>query len=73
MPMIWSLGMRFWFDAGVYLLSADILVGDLDAGSATNRVVIQGATNCTGQGTILDRQVGSGDTASIRLLVYGGY
>ncbi len=49
-----------YVDTGTYLLSQTLTVGDLDAGTASNRVVIQGSTNRVAGGTVFNRQTGAG-------------
>jgi len=53
-------GDVIYVDTGNYALTAEINIGDLDAGTASNRVVIQGSTNSVGGGTVFDRG-GSGN------------
>lgn len=49
-----------YVDTGTYLLSAAVEVGDLDAGTLDEPVVIQGSTNQIAGGTVFNRQTGSG-------------
>lgn len=56
-----------YVDTGHYLLTADIVIDDLDSGSATNHVTIQGSTNEVAGGTVLNRQVAGGGTHVIVL------
>lgn len=59
-------------DTGEYKLTADIRVDDLDSGSGTNRVTIQGSTNWAAGGTVINRQVSAAGTAAIRLDLASG-
>ncbi|MBP7828581.1 MAG: right-handed parallel beta-helix repeat-containing protein [Kiritimatiellae bacterium] len=59
-------------DTGEYLLTDDIGINDLDSGSGTNRVTIQGSTNWLAGGTVLNRQISGGNTAVIRLKAAAG-
>ncbi|HIE11712.1 MAG TPA: hypothetical protein EYP62_08865, partial [Kiritimatiellae bacterium] len=60
-------GDIIYVDTGEYDLNSDILIGDLDAGDQTNRVVFQGSTNYAAGGTVLDRQVAGEDIYGIHL------
>lgn len=55
-----------YVDTGVYPLIAPVLIGDLDAGALTNRVIIQGSTNRVAGGTTFDRQSTSGNALHIQ-------
>ncbi|MBU1694035.1 MAG: right-handed parallel beta-helix repeat-containing protein [Verrucomicrobia bacterium] len=56
-----------WVDTGEYLMTSDIVITDLDSGSGTNRITLQGSTNWAAGGTVLNRQVTGVGTAVIRL------
>jgi len=56
-----------YVDTGNYLLTDSVSIGDLDSGSGTNRITVQGSTNRLSTGTVLDRQVNAGGTSVIRL------
>jgi hypothetical protein len=61
-----------YVDTGVYPLDEDLVVGDLDSGFGTNYVTIQGSTNYSAGGTLLDRQVGGGEADVIELSLAEG-
>ncbi|HDL77819.1 MAG TPA: hypothetical protein ENG36_03530, partial [Lentisphaerae bacterium] len=52
-------GDVIYVDTGDYILYSDLVIGQFDAGEATNRLVIQGSTNAAAGGTVIDRQSGS--------------
>ncbi len=56
-----------YIDTGIYPLTADIVLNDLDSGNATNHVYIQGSTNEAAGGSVLNRQVAGGGTHAIFL------
>jgi len=56
-----------YIDTGEYFLSQAITVSELDAGSGTNRVTLQGSTNLAMGGSVMNRQVNQGDSAALRL------
>ena len=56
-----------YVDTGLYPLSQDLTIGDLDSGNATNHVTIQGSTNYADGGSVLDRQIPGGGTRGILL------
>ncbi|HDL77548.1 MAG TPA: hypothetical protein ENG36_02130, partial [Lentisphaerae bacterium] len=60
-------GDIIYVDTGEYDLDSDILIGDLDAGDATNPVVFLGSTNYAAGGTVLDRQVAGEEIYGIHL------
>lgn len=62
-----------YVDTGYYPLGSEVLIGDLDAGSATNRILIQGSTNLAAGGSVLDRQSPEDDTVALRLHETAGY
>ena len=59
-------GDTVYVDTGTYLLTAAILLGDLDAGQSTNRVVFQGSTNLPAGGTVINRQTTSGNAIHLQ-------
>lgn len=65
-------GDRVLVDTGVYKLSADIVVGDLDAGVVTNYVTIEGSTNSVAGGTVVNRQLATTNTCAILLYQTSG-
>ncbi len=65
-------GDMVYVDTGNYLLNENTVVGDLDAGSSTNRVVIQGSTNVAAGGTVLDRQGAGASSYAVHLFETAG-
>lgn len=65
-------GDRVLVDTGVYNLTADITVGDLDAGAAASFVTIEGSTNAAAGGTLINRQVATTNTSVFRLYQTAG-
>lgn len=65
-------GDRVLVDTGTYNLTADITVGELDAGSATNLVTIQGSTNSAAGGTVINRQLAVTNASAILLSLTAG-
>jgi hypothetical protein len=61
-----------YMDSGTYPLNGEVLMGVLDAGSAANRVIIQGSTNrtCPEGRTVIDGQTLSGN--ALRLFQTAG-
>lgn len=60
-------GDRVFVDTGTYNLTSDITIGDLDAGSSSNMVVIEGSTNLFAGGTLINRQLATTNTAAVRV------
>ena len=55
-----------YIDTGLYPLGTAVVVGEFDAGAATNRVIFQGSTNLAAGGTVFDRQTGGGDALHLQ-------
>jgi parallel beta-helix repeat protein len=64
-------GDRIFVDTGTYNLSANVVIGELDAGTVSNRVVIQGSTNAAAGGSVLDRQAPESSVA-VQIYESGG-
>lgn len=60
-------GDRIYVDTGNYNLVADIVITDLDSGTATNPVRIIGSYNRAAGGSVFNRQVPGGGTRVFRL------
>lgn len=56
-----------YIDTGVYNMTEEIALGDLDSGSGTNRITLQGSTNYAAGGSVMNRQVLQGSTVALRL------
>ena len=54
-----------YMDTGTYAQNIDIVWGELDAGTATNPIILRGSTNLVAGGTLLNRITGLGSALRI--------